>query len=499
MARARSTVSLGVSLCVGIGAAWLLNTVLAPAHADTERVGSQLTLYRTRLAEGSQYSGYSYSNFTGADLRDFVLTVERRRMELKKGRNTIRLAGVPATIDRATVSLRSRTDPKGTKVLEQRFVFDLASSDSLLARAKGGEVQIRTISKATIAGTLLSYDQTQVTVRTNDKKFPVRIINRSAISQVELAKANRLVTEPTLEWVVTAERAGTHDFELSYRAHGMSWGADYTAIFDPSSGKVELAAYATIHNTTGSDFKDAKVRLVHRTMNVTNSGYGAVATVNNDADSTRVFNLHRPVNSRSGERVQLDLFPPISGRSARTVLVYEPITSTGYTGYPNTDCYSYSVQPTNDTSYRYLEIEPGDVKVAGSFPPGKARVFRKSGKKGGALELVSEENIQLDSDAKKIRIKVGSASSIKATRKQLDCRVDERAREMREKIELTVKNEGKKAVEMVLRENMTRWPTWSIESESETGKESGSKAQEYRLKIKSKGSKSLTYTVKYSW
>ena len=448
------------------------------------------------MVAGSQYAGYSYSNFTGADFRDFALTVERHRFALKKGLNTVTLAGVPSTIDRTTISLRSKTDPKGTKVLEQRFVYDLGSSDQILERAKDGAVQVRT-KGATVSGILLAYDAAQLTLKTDDKKFPIRMIQRSAIIDLQLANAADLVTAPTLEWKITAERAGTHEFELGYRAHGMSWSADYTAVFDPKSGKVDLSAYATINNKTGVSFKNAKVRLVHRTMKVTNSGYGAIATINNDENSTRRFNLRRPVTSRDGQRVQLDLFPPISGRNASTVLVYEPITATGYTGYPNTDCYSYNVQPTNNTSYRYLEIEPGDVKLGGSFPPGKARVFRKSA--GTALELVSEENIQLDSDARRIRIKVGTASTIKAKRKQLDCRVDERARQIHEKIELTVKNEGKKPVSMILRENMTRWPTWTIESESEAGKESGATAQEYRLKIKAKGSKSLTYTVKYSW
>ena len=128
MAGQRSTVSLGLSLGGGIAAAWLVGSFLLPAHADPDRAGdraregSQLTLYRTRMASNSQYAGYSYSNFTGADFRDFALTVEKREIALKKGRNTVRLTNMPETVDRTTVSLRSRTDPKGTKVLEQRFV-----------------------------------------------------------------------------------------------------------------------------------------------------------------------------------------------------------------------------------------------------------------------------------------------------------------------------------------------------------------------------------------
>ena len=494
--RAKKTVALALSFVLGTGTAWFVSELFKTAHADGERVGAQLALYRTRMARGAPYAGYSYSNLTGTDFRDFAMTLERRRFELKKGLNTIKLAGVPATLDRTTVSLRSRTDPKGTKVIEQRLVNDLQSTEHLLAKAKGGEVRVRTKGQ-TMVGTLLAYDSSQVTIRTDDKKFPIRVVQRSAIVDLELAAGASLVTSPTLEWKIRAERAGTHEFELGYRAHKISWVADYTAVFDPKTRKVDLSAYATIHNRTGSDFRNAKVVLINRTMRVANTGYGAVASIDGDAKAVRRFELRRPVNSNSGERVQVDLFAPLSGRPAKTVLVYEPLPSIMNSGYPSIDCYSYNVQPTNSTSYRYLEIEPGDVRGAGAFPPGKARVFRRTS--SGVLELVSEETVHLDGASENIRLKVGSAKSIKAKRKQLECRHDERARELREKIDLTIKNEGKTAVDIVLRENMNRWTTWTIESESETGQRSGNAAQEYRLRIKGKGQKSLTYTVKYSW
>ncbi len=496
MVRAHSTLVLALSLGLGVGAAWLCGSVPGFAFADDARVGSHLTLYRTRAAPNSQFAGYSYSNFTGADFRDFALTVEKRKFELKRGLNTVRLSGVPSTLDRATVSLRSRTDPQGTKVVEQRLVYDLESTDRLLSTAKGKEIQV-SIKGDTVTGTLLAYEASSITLKTSDKKFPVRIIRRTGIIDIRLAGSAGIVTSPTLEWKITAKKAGVHEFDLGYRAHGMTWTADYTAVYNPVTRKVDLSAYATIRNSTGSDFRDAKVRLVHRTLEVSNSGYGVVAAIDGSPGATKSFDLKRAVNSATGERVQLDLFTPITDRPARTLLVYEPIKGVAYSGYPNTDCYSYSVQPTSKTSYRYLEVDLGDTASSGSLPPGDARVFRTT--KNGALELVSEEHIQLGGGGKKIRIKVGTATNQKATRKQLECRVDERAKELHEKVEITVKNQGKKAVAMVLRENMARWPSWTIESESKTGTSSGKSAREYRLQIKASGQASLTYSVKYSW
>ena len=55
-------------------------------------------------------------------------------------------------------------------------------------------------------GTLLAYDRTQLTVRTSDKKFPIRMIQRASVIDLQLAKASDLVTAPTLEWQIVAER-----------------------------------------------------------------------------------------------------------------------------------------------------------------------------------------------------------------------------------------------------------------------------------------------------
>ena len=70
---------------------------------------------------------------------------------------------------------------------------------------------------------------------------------------------------------------------------------------------------------------------------------------------------------------------------------------------------------------------------------------------------------------------------------------------MREKIELKLTNTSKRTVEVVVREYMQRWSNWSIESESDKSEKAGPLAQEWRVKLPKSSSKSITYTVLYTW
>ncbi|MEK7423308.1 MAG: hypothetical protein AAB131_05640, partial [Actinomycetota bacterium] len=97
------------------------------------------------------------------------------------------------------------------------------------------------------------------------------------------------------------------------------------------------------------------------------------------------------------------------------------------------------------------------------------------------------------------RVRITGDSDITGERRQIECRYDDRAKQLHERMEVKVKNKGKKAAEVVLREYMYRWGNWSMEAEDVKGLKASSSAQEYRLKIPAGGEETVTYTVLYSW
>ena len=64
----------------------------------------------------------------GMVIPGYALVREERSFDLKAGRNVLRVADVPALIDPTTVAFASLTDPRGTRVVEQSFEFDLTST-----------------------------------------------------------------------------------------------------------------------------------------------------------------------------------------------------------------------------------------------------------------------------------------------------------------------------------------------------------------------------------
>src|SRR5260221_12531009 len=72
----------------------------------------------------------------------YALVREEREFSLKSGRNLLRVNDVPGLIDPTTVAFSSLTDPRGTRVVEQNFEFDLTSQAKLLSRYLEREVTV---------------------------------------------------------------------------------------------------------------------------------------------------------------------------------------------------------------------------------------------------------------------------------------------------------------------------------------------------------------------
>src|SRR5258707_4917294 len=94
----------------------------------------------------------------GQAVPGYALVREEREFALKAGHNALRVSDVPALIDPTTVAFASLADPKGTRVVEQNFEFDLTSSAKLLSRYLERDItveQARGNTVNTYTGTLL--------------------------------------------------------------------------------------------------------------------------------------------------------------------------------------------------------------------------------------------------------------------------------------------------------------------------------------------------------
>src|SRR3984893_11874246 len=215
--------------CIG----WVASLLVDPAWAADRAVS--VTIYNDNLA----------------------LVQDRRDIEVKDSRQRIEFQDVSAQIRPETVSL-SAAD---ISIVEQNFDFDLLTPAKLMEKAVGQEVTIVRVNPATGAetreqaqvlatngGVVLKIGQRIEVLR--DDGLPVRVIFDKV--------PDNLRAQPTLSVTVTSPGAGTRPATLSYLTPGLGWRADYVALYDQNSSKIDVQGWITLTNSSGTTYDNAK-------------------------------------------------------------------------------------------------------------------------------------------------------------------------------------------------------------------------------------------------
>lgn len=192
---------------------------------------------------------------------DLALVQDRRDIDVKGGRQRIEFEDVSALIRPETVSLTAGD----IAIVEQNFDFDLLTPAKLMEKAVGQAITIVRINPATGAelreqaqvlatngGVVLKIGQRIEVLR--DDGLPVRVIFEKV--------PDNLRAHPTLSVTIVGGRAGTRPASLSYLTPGLNWRADYVALFDEGSGKIDVQGWVTLTNSSGTAYENAQTLLI---------------------------------------------------------------------------------------------------------------------------------------------------------------------------------------------------------------------------------------------
>jgi hypothetical protein len=431
------------------------------------------------------FGGMTYGGFV--PLAGAMIT-EQREVDVPAN-GEVRVSGIAQTIEPASVQLRDLTEP-GVAITEQRYVPGVTSPTDMLARRIGEQVTVVT-TKGDVSGVLRAVDEESLVVEVGagDQKR-LSIMRRDGyVLDVRTSSGN---DRASLVWRMASKKPGKHTVELTYRADGITWSADYLAVLDDAGKALDFAAWATIRNNTGASFDRADVTLV--------SGGGALSAAASHTAALRApptplrFNMNQPLKLGAGDSVQVELTPSRTGAKVRPVITYEATSdlSSGYQEEANQDCtYNNGVGMGSGRSEVAIEL---DLPPNTTLPDGRVRLFKR---KADRLEVLSEDTLR--SIAGVARIKLTADTEISGERKAVTCNVDERAHTIVEKIEVRVENKGKHAADVVVREYAWRWPVWKIDTEDKKSVRAGPQTLEYRVKVPAKGSQTITYTLIYTW
>lgn len=211
-----------------------------------------LTIY----GAGANNRAYSQVQNTGQ-----ALVQDNRDIKFERGEQTLAFPNISSMINPSTVSILA----EDITVLEQNFDFDLITPNKLMEKSLGQTITIvRTnpgtgrseTKKAKVLsvndGVVIELDGKVEVLRDDD--IPTRVIFD------ELPK--NLRAEPVLSIKIDSKTPSTRPTHFSYLTSGLSWKADYLVAFNEEDESLDIQGWATLTNTTETDFLNANVSVV---------------------------------------------------------------------------------------------------------------------------------------------------------------------------------------------------------------------------------------------
>ncbi len=447
----------------------------------------------------------------------FALVRLDRELQIPRGRGTIQFTDVAALIDPTTVQFLSRTDPDGTKVLEQSFQFDLVSQEKLLSRYIDRGVSVEQQSGdgvKRIDGTLVSSNDGLVIRGADGQIHALR--EWSNVSFGELPGG--LITRPTLEWDIVSGKGGLQDVRVAYQTGGITWWADYNLIFtegaDANSGFVDVGAWVSLLNQSGARYQDAKLKLIAGDVNraqqppqVMRAKVYEMAAADAAAPPPgfeekaffeyHLYTLGRPATIPNNSTKQIELFDAATRVPAKKQLVYD--------GTSGMQFYGGLVQepefgPGSNTKVDvFLKFRNDKASGMGMpLPAGRIRVSQQD-KADGSLEFIGEDTIKHTPKDEDVRVRLGTAFDVVGERRQTDFTVNTKGRVMEEAFEIKVRNHKDQPVEVIVRENLYRWSQWSLIGQSQPSAKKDAQTIEFPVKVAADGEAVISYRVRYTW
>ena len=498
-------------LCSALAVA-VVSTLATGAYAQTA-----ITIYSS--AQPGSLSPHTFrSGGEGSSVPGYALVRQESEFNLSHGRTVLRLTDVAALIDPTTVSFESLTDPQSTHVIEQSFEFDLVNTTKLLNKYLDKDIAVvQSIGQTpeTVSGTLIG-TQGGLVLKGNDGS--VRVIN--GYSQVKLPTLpGGLISKPTLVWDIAAEKAGIHKARYAYQTGGITWWSDYNLIYnegaDANSCRLDVGAWVTIVNQSGTAYEDAKLKLIAGDVQRAQPQYPAAYKQDRAAGATlaseaqgfteksffeyHLYTLGRPATLQNNSTKQIELFATAHNVSCEKKLVYNGQAGQFFGGYGSPQTNRNFGNQSNKKVDVYLRFKNAKENQLGiPFPAGKVRVS-KTDDADNSLEFIGEDIIDHTPRDETLQIKLGSAFDVVGERKQADFRIDTDARWIEEDIEIRVRNQKDEPVKVIVQENLYRWSHWSVINKTHNFEKQDSRSIHFPLRIAKGAEAVVRYTARYTW
>ncbi len=465
-------------------AALLLLFVFPVAHAAGEK--------STSLQDQREVAVTIYNE-------SLALVKDARKIRLDQGETALAWRDVSARIRPETALLRNVEHPKTLSLIEQNFDFDLLTPQKLLEKYVGQKVTVIKTNPATGAET-----REEATVLATNSGVVLRFADR-----IETGVPGRLAfgsvpenlrDRPTLVIRLHSARAADDTLELSYLTQGLSWRADYVAELSPQDDRIDLNAWVTLTNQSGTTYNNAKLQLVagdvHRVREELR-GVQAATFALKQAEAAPVaeeslfeyhlYSVGRPTTIADNQTKQVALLSaggvPVSKEFLLRGADYYYRASVGEIG-----------QKLKVGVFVAFENKGGSLGIP--LPKGIVRVYKKDS--AGNAQFVGEDRIDHTPKNETVRLKLGEAFDVTADKKQTAFeKIAGTSRYnyiFEAAFEIVIKNAKTEPVTVKVQEPIPG--DWQILSESLPHQKAASNTAVWQVPVAAGGTTKLTYKAR---
>jgi len=431
-----------------------------------------------------------------------ALVKDSRTIKLGNGFNRLAFREVSAQMRPETALLRSINHPKGFRLIEQNFDFDLLTPQKLLEKYVGKNVRIvkthpTTGEERIEEATVLSVNN-GVVLRVGNRietGYPGRIIYDKV--------PENLRDRPTLVISLESGTSKQQDLQLSYLTGGLGWKADYVAELDESDSYVDLTGWVTLTNQSGATYRNAKLQLVAGDVNQVKqdmqrvrrsdvmmesmAAKSAPAMVEEGLFEYHLYTLQRPTTISNNQTKQVSLL------SATKIPVNKEFLLQGQNHYYRG---SYGQIGKKLKVGVFVDFENKEASNLGMpLPKGIVRVYKND--KSGNAQFIGEDRIDHTPKNEKIKLKLGDAFDVTADKKQTNFKKSTSIGKYKyahtSGFEIVLKNAKEEAVEVVVREPIPG--DWKMISESHEHEKVAAGTAEWKITVPAEGKTTLNYEV----
>lgn len=422
---------------------------------------------------------------------DLALVRDRRQLQLPFGPLSLAFADVSAQIRPQTVRLYA--DPQ-LLVVSQNFAFDVISPENLLAGSVGQEIGVSRINPATgdeihRQATLLSVTNGRAVFRLGTRIETEGPLNPWRITFDDLPEGLR--ERPTLVLDLETTEFGEYTLDLAYLSGGLSWQADYVATLAGGQESLELLAWATLSNTSGATYPNARVQLVA----------GDVQQVRQDRAAPQRVEMRAMAEPAAQEEKLFEyhlytLERPITlaDKQTKQVLFWQAET------IPVDKEYRLKVPAV----YYREQAEAQDLKVSAvlrftnqqpalgrPLPGGVVRLYQRD--TAGTTQFIGEDRIDHTPEGRELTLEAGRVFDITARRRQTD--FNRLSREVSESAwEIEIHNAKSESVTVQVIENLPG--DWEIVEESLPHTKKSAQQVRWDVPVPAEGKAVLSYRVR---